>query len=101
MIPMTGEIGVFYQDGGQVGGFKYWTAIHNRATKQTVVRASEFWINKEFNGNLQAEFLYRTDGGLETAYKTKAKVKLPKYELGKYTKKTIDIDCGEFIWDGV
>ena len=101
MKPMTGEIGTLSVGDEQVGGFKYWTAIHNRDTGQTQVVASKFWLNKKPDSKkLDASFYFRTDEGLDLAYNTKVTTKFPEYTLEKMTPSKIDMNLGKFDWLG-
>lgn len=100
MKPMTGEIGKLSTDGEQVGGFKYWTAIQNRDSLQTIVRASRFWLLKAVKTDkFQAEFYsHNPDDKLKLVYSTDVTVQLPSYEIDKMQSKAIEMDLGVFDW---
>lgn len=104
MIPMTGEIGTFSIDGEQVGGFKYWTASHNRNTGQTRVIASQFWLFEKPTPELTADFYYEEDEQLKPIYTRKVKVDFPNdvdspdFEFNKKITEVIEMDLGRFDW---
>ena len=102
MKPMTGEIGKLSLGGKQVGGFKYWTAIQNRNSLQTVVRASKFWMLEEVESNkFDAEFYsHNPDDKLKLVYSAPVTVDLPHYELDKMMSHVIEINLGVFDWIG-
>ncbi len=103
MKPMTGEIGKLSIDGEQVGGFKYWTAIQNRNSLQTLVRASKFWLLKEVNTDkFQADFYsHNPDGNLKLVYSTPVTLTLPEYEIDKMMSSVIEMNLGKFDWTGM
>ncbi len=99
MKPMTGEIGKLSLNGEQVGGFKYWTAIRNRTTGQTRVRASRFWLLREVEANtFNAEFYVNTNEGLECVYSTEVTAALPQSTVNKMVDKVIEMNLGTFDW---
>jgi len=101
MKPMTGEIGKLSIGNKQVGGFKYWTAIQNRNSLQTIVKASKFWVLEKVDTNqFQAEFYSHNPGGnLHLVYTTDVDVNLPDCELDKMMSKTIEMNLGTFAWN--
>src|SRR3990167_7442248 len=102
MKPMTGEIGKLSINGNQVGGFKYWTAIQNRNSLQTIVRASRFWLFEKVDTNtFQADFYsHNPDGNLHLVYSVPVTVDLPEYESDKMMSKILTFDLGMFDWMG-
>lgn len=98
--PMTGEIGKLSINGEQVGGFKYWTAIQNRDSLQTIVRASKFWLLREiYTDKFQADFYsHNPDDKLKLVYSSDVSVNFPPYELDKMTDGIIEMNLGTFDW---
>mgnify|MGYP001584765003 CR=1 FL=1 len=100
MKPMTGEIGKLSLNDEQVGGFKYWTAIQNRNSLQTIVRASKFWMLKKADTTrFQADFYsHNPNGNLNLVYSTAVTIELPDYEIDKMQAKAIEMNLGVFDW---
>jgi len=100
MKPMTGELGVLYQDNEQVGWIKYWTAIYNRDTHETIIRASQYKFLQDVDkGEFDIEFYVKANDELESVHKAKATISLPARIPGKVYNRVIELNLGAFEWE--
>jgi hypothetical protein len=95
---LSGEIGKLSFNGEQVGGFKYWTAMYNKTTGETKVKASKFWKLKDCPNELEAEFYADTGDTLKLVRKLNVKVTFPECKLNAMITSPLEINLGVYDW---
>ena len=89
-----GEIGAFYQDDKQIGGFTDWSIeVFREGITQTHISAKGFWMLKKPSSNkFLAQFYQRMVNDLVLINERSVKTSLPKeFELDTLIKTSIEM----------
>lgn len=99
MKSMVGELGKLSLNNEQVGGFKYWTAIQNKADMNTTIVASQFWMLKEVKiKKLQADFYMNFKDRPKLIHSREVVAEIPAHELDTMTTSPLKMYIENFNW---